>query len=61
MPIRESSMNHDRREGIERGEAHEPCDGCCRPHPASELSLIGDGAIKVCRTCRKKAAAIVRE
>ena len=54
-------MNHDHRDGIERSEVHEPCDGCRRPHPPSELSLIGDGSIKVCQACRGQAAAIVRE
>jgi hypothetical protein len=50
-------MNPDRQDS----EAHELCDGCRQPHPASELSLIGNGSIKVCRTCRAEAIAIVRE
>src|SRR5438445_6054659 len=32
--------------GMKRNEAHERCDGCRQPHPASELTLIGDGSIK---------------
>jgi hypothetical protein len=54
-------MNHDRRDGIERSEVHEQCDGCRQQHPASELSLIADGSMKVCQTCRAQASAMMRE
>jgi hypothetical protein len=45
----------------DRSEVHERCDGCRHPHPASELSLIGDGSIKGCQTCRAEATGMVRE
>jgi len=54
-------MNPDGGDRCEHGEAHELCDGCHQSHPASELFLIGGGSINVCRMCREKAIAVVRE
>ena len=55
------TMNPDGSERSEHNEVHERCDGCRQPHPASELSFIGDGSIKVCLTCRAEAITMVRE
>jgi hypothetical protein len=54
-------MNPDGGERSDQSEVHELCDGCRQPHPTSELSLIGDGSIKVCQTCRAEATGLVRE
>jgi hypothetical protein len=48
-------MNRDGGNSTDQGEVHESCDGCRQPYPASELSLFGDGSIKVCPTCRAEA------
>jgi len=34
---------------------------CRQPHPASELTLIGDGSIKICQACRVRATAMIQE
>jgi hypothetical protein len=54
-------VNPDGGDRGEDSEVHELCDGCRQSHPASELCLIGDGSINVCRMCREKAIAVVRE
>ena len=57
----EISMNPDDVDRREQNEVHELCDGCRKPHPTSELFLIGDGSIKVCPTCRGEATWMMRE
>jgi predicted CXXCH cytochrome family protein len=50
-------MNPNRQDS----KVEELCDGCSQPHPPSELSLIGNGSIKVCQKCHAEAIAMVRE
>jgi hypothetical protein len=50
-------MNPDRQDS----EVEELCDGCQQPHLASELSLIGNGSIKVCQTCFAEATGLMLE
>ena len=54
-------MNPDGGDRSDQSEVHEPCDVCRQPYPASELSLIGDGTIKVCPTCRAEATELFLE
>jgi hypothetical protein len=54
-------MNPDGGDRIEHSEVHEEYAVCRQPHPASELSIIGDGSIKVCQKCRAEATGLLRE
>src|SRR3989442_8474223 len=55
-----TEMDHYSPDDYENKEVFCHCDGCDQRYPASELSPIGDGSIKVCLECYSAATAMVR-